>query len=245
MTKEGGDLNIVGIITARWGSIRLPFKNIKILAGKPLIAYMIMAARHSQYLKRVIVSTDDPEIKKISLKYKAEVPFVRPKRISGNCASVLVTQHAVRYIEREEKRNVDIAVTLQPTSPFCTSEDIDKCIDILVTKKGICSTFSAKRIDQHPEWMFGIKNSNRAEPLSPGAIRGRRATRQGLKNLVIANGSIYATRRTTLFNEGSLISKKAAVYVMPKERSLDIDDEMDFKFAEFLMKTRLSVSHKQ
>src|SRR3989339_1299416 len=106
-------LNIIGIIPARGGSVRVPLKNIKLLAGKPLISYIISAALQSKYLRRVIVSTDHPEIKKISLQYGAEVPYERPKRISGsNATSIVVIQHVIRSIEKEEGKRVDIVVTL-------------------------------------------------------------------------------------------------------------------------------------
>lgn len=228
-------LNIIGIITARGGSVRLPLKNIKPLGGKPLIAYMIAAARQSKYLKRVIVSTDHPEIKKVSLRYKAEVPFKRPKRISGNCASLPVIQHAVRFIEKQEKRRVDIAVTLQPTNPFCRAEDIDLCIEMLLKSKTAHSVFSAVEVHRRPEWMFRLKRKNRAELYIPGSIKGKRAVKNFFDRLISPNGGISATKREVLFNEGAIISRKALAYVMPQERSIDIDYEADLKIAEVLL----------
>lgn len=212
----------------------MPLKNIRHLAGKPLIAYMITAARQSHYLQRIIVSTDHSVIKKISLRYGAEVPFVRPKKISGNNSSVLVTQHAVRFIEKEIGQKIDIAVTLQPTSPFCQSEDIDACIKLLLKNKTVSSVFSAVEIHERPEWMFRLKDGEYAEPYISGTLRGRRIVRQFYEKLFIPNGAIYATRREALFDENALIAKRTSLYVMPRERSIDIDEEIDLKFAEFL-----------
>ncbi len=228
-------LNIIGIITARGGSVRLPLKNIRPLGGKPLIVYTIMAARQSKYLRRVIVSTDHPEIKKISLRYKAEVPFKRPKRISGNCASLLVIQHAVRFVEREEKRRVDIAVTLQPTSPFCQTKDIDSCIEMLLKSKTAHSVFSAVEVHHRPEWMFRLRRKNRAGLYILGSLKGRRNVKNFFGRLISPNGGVYVTEREALFNEGVIISRKARAYIMPQERSIDIDYEADFKMAEILL----------
>ena len=228
--------NIIGIISARGGSKRVPLKNLKGLNGRPLIAYVIKAAQMSRYLRRIIISTDHPEIKKVSLRYGAEVPFKRPKEISGSCSSTLVIQHAVRFLESREKRRIDIAVTLQPTSPLANSEDIDRCIEMLIRDKGIQSAFSAKATEVPPEWMFRLKKDRRAELCFSGTLRGKRTLRRYLEDIYVPNGAIYATRREALFGENTIISKKTAIYVMPKERSIDIDDETDFKFAEFLMR---------
>lgn len=109
---------VLGVIHARGGSKRIPLKNIKILNGKPLIAYIISAALKAKTIDRLIVSTDHPDIIRISKEYGAEVPFIRPKDISEDVPSELVTQHAVNFIEQEEGRQIEIAVTFQPTTPF-------------------------------------------------------------------------------------------------------------------------------
>jgi len=236
--------NIIGVIHARGGSVRVPLKNIRNLAGKPLISYAITAARQSKHLRRVIVSTDYPGIKKVSLKYGAEVPFKRPERISGNCSSALVTQHTVRFVEKEEKRRVDIVVTLQPTTPFCRAEDIDSCIELLLRNKAARSVFSAVEIVQRPEWMFRLKARNRAVLNMPGNIRGRRALRQSFGKLITPNGGVYATRRKALFDEGVLISRHTLAYEMPQERSLDIDHELDFGVAETILRKKRGKNYK-
>ena len=126
------NLNIVGVIHARGGSVRVPLKNIKKLNGVPLIVYIINAAKASKYLRRLIVSTDHEEIQKISLDAGAEVPFTRPPELSSDCPSEWVTQHAIKYVEEEESKPVDLAITFQPTTPFMQTEDIDKCIGLLL-----------------------------------------------------------------------------------------------------------------
>lgn len=238
MVKVKDKYNIIGIIHARGGSRRIPLKNIIPLSGRPLISYMIQAALSSKYLRRVIVSTDHMEIKRISLKYGAEVPFIRPPKLSEDCPSEWVTQHAVEFVEAEESRKVDIAVTIQPTTPFCLNADIDACIDMLLLDKGINSVFSAKVVRERPEWMFSVRDGRHGQPFMKGEIKGERGVFQSLPELAIPNGAVYATRRDTLFKEGVLISRKTGVHVMPEERSVDIDELIDLKFAEFLIKKK-------
>ena len=117
---------IIGLIPARGGSVGVPLKNIRNLGNKPLIAHTIEAALNSEVLDRVIVSTDHEDIAKASLKFGAEVPFTRPPEISEDVETELVLQHAVRYLEENEKIKIDAVVLLQPTSPFRTPETIRK-----------------------------------------------------------------------------------------------------------------------
>lgn len=233
MVKEKKS-EIVGVIHARGGSKRIPLKNIKLLGGRPLISYMIKAALGSRLLDRVIVSTDHPEIKRISLECGAEVPFVRPPHLAEDCPSEWVTKHAVEFVENEEGHKIDIVVTMQPTTPFCLVDDIDACINLLLAEEGLNSVFSAKQIHDRPEWMFRVKEDSSAELFMGGEMKGERGVFQSLERMVIPNGAAYATRRDSLFSEGAIISKKTGVHVMPPERSVDIDEPIDMLFAEFL-----------
>jgi len=228
-------MNIVGIIHARGGSKRIPLKNIKLLGKDPLIAYLIKAALASRHLRRVIVSTDHDEIREISLRYGAEVPFIRPAHLAEDCPSEWVTQHAVEFVEAQEGRKIDIAVTMQPTTPFCIGADIDACIEVLLKDGEIDSAFSVKKVTERPEWMFRLGRNNRGELLLGGEMKGERGVFQSLDELVIPNGAVYATRRDALFQEGVIISRKTGVSLMPSERSVDIDEPIDFLFAEFLL----------
>lgn len=225
---------IIGVIHARGGSKRIPLKNIKLIGGQPLISYMIKAALGSKLLDRVIVSTDHPEISRIALEGGAEVPFVRPPKLAEDCPSEWVTQHAVEFVENEEGDEISIAVTMQPTTPFCLSADIDACIKLLLAGNRFNSVFSAKVIHDRPEWMFKVKEDSSADLFLGGEMKGERGVFQSLDKMVVPNGAVYATRRETLFEEGVIISKKTGVYIMPPERSVDIDEPIDILFAEFL-----------
>lgn len=231
--KSVNGVNIIAVIHARGGSKRIPLKNIKPLNGKPLITYTIEAALKSPCLRRVIVSTDHPEIKKISLEAGAEVPFTRPKRLSTDCPSEWVTIHAVKFVEAQEKKKIDIAVTLQPTTPFCTSDDIDACIYKLLAYTSLDSVFSAKKIHERPEWMFHTKDIH-VVPFVKGRVNGRRGVTQSLPTLVIPNGAVYATRRDPLIRESALITQKVGVHLMSLESSTEIDEPLHFRFAEFM-----------
>jgi len=231
-------LNIIGVIHARGGSKRIPLKNIRPLGGKPLISYLILAALGSKYLRRVIVSTDHPDIKRISLESGAEVPFDRPAQLAEDCPSEWVTQHAVEFVEQQEGRTVDIVVTMQPTTPFCLASDIDTCVELLLENRDLTSSFSTKVVHERPEWMFSVKEDNRAGLLLEGEMKGDRGIFQSLRRLVIPNGAVYATRRNTLFEEGVIISKNTGVHVMPDDRSVDIDEPIDLLFAEFLLRQK-------
>tara|TARA_B100000315_G_C14593011_1_gene596982 strand:+ start:5990 stop:6694 length:705 start_codon:yes stop_codon:yes gene_type:complete len=135
-------VNIVCIILARGGSKDLPLKNIIQLAGKPLIAYSIEAAMKSEKVERIIVSTDDREIKKVALEYGAEVPFIRPKKYSrDHSTSEVALKHAVEWLKKNENYISDIIVYLQVTSLFRTKSMIDDCIEVLLNNPELDSAF--------------------------------------------------------------------------------------------------------
>ncbi|MAG69211.1 MAG: acylneuraminate cytidylyltransferase [Acidobacteria bacterium] len=223
--------NIIGIIHARGGSRRIPLKNIKHLNGVPLIGYIIKAALGSKLLDRVIVSSDHPEIIRLSKEFGAEVPFVRPADLAEDVPSELVTQHAVEFIEAETRERVDIAVTMQSTSPFCSSEDIDTCIRKLTDNPEIESVFTAKKVCERPEWMFKL-DKDKAVLFLGGEMKGERGVTQSLPDLYIPNGAVYATRRNVLFEKNILISDMVSIHEMSAERSIDIDEPIDFLVAE-------------
>jgi len=233
--KKSPLAKIVGIIHARGGSTRIPLKNIMPLAGKPLVAYMVEAAVGSRLLDRVIVSTDHPEIKRVSLEYGAEVPFDRPKEISSDCPSELVTQHAIKFVEDQQGAKTEIAVTMQPTTPFCRSDDIDECIRLLQENPRWESVFSAGLVRERPEWMFIFDEQSNARLMRGNVISGETGVMQSLPKLATPNGGVYATRRDVLFGKNLIISSETGIHLMSLERSVDIDEPIDLDFAQFLI----------
>lgn len=233
MTSE--KKNIIAIIHARGGSKRIPLKNIKSLGGKPLISYMIRAAKSAKNIDRVIVSTDHQDIARISQEYGAEVPFIRPADIAEDVASERVTQHAVSYLEDNEDYAVKIAVTIQPTTPFCTAADIDGAVEMLI-ESDADSVISACEVHERPEWMFYNAANGFAGKFIESHMSGEIGISQKLPRLYVPNGGIYATKKDVLFSENSIFGKKIKLWIMSRERSVDIDDPIDFELAELLAK---------
>ena len=225
-------MDYVAVIHARGGSVRVPKKNIRFLGEVPLIAWSIKAAKKS-ICSRIIVSTDSYEIAKIARDYGAEVPFMRPKEISSDVPSELVTQHAIRFHENEVGKYIKIAITIQPTTPFLTSNDINEGINIMKRNEEIDSVFTAGPIVQRPEWMFSVDSkSDKAFKLSSQKIIGNQGVSQNLPELWHPNGGAYITSRETLFNQNALIGDKPGIHKMDLFSSVDIDEEIDFLIAE-------------
>lgn len=223
---------ILAVITARGGSKSIPKKNIKNLAGKPLIVYTIEAAKKSRYLTRTIVSTDDAEIARIARRFGADVPFMRPAEYAEDAStSMEVVQHALRWLKENKKETYDYLMILQPTSPFRTAEDIDECIKLAVEKKAD-SVMSMKELDDFaPKKIKKIKNG-RILPYfeDEGKTSSRR---QDLEKMYKRNCAVYLTKMACIMQE-DFFGKKSLAYLMSEVRSLDINKPVDFEFAQFL-----------
>lgn len=226
---------VVCIIPARGGSKGLRGKNIKDLLGKPLIAYSIEQAKESKYIDRVIVSTEDSVIAEVSKKYGAEVPFIRPKELATDESRVIdVLLHAIEWLEDHEKYDFDIVVLLHATTPLRSVSDIDSCIEMLIETKAD-NVFSVMEAHRNPYFNMVEVDDNGIVTL---AKRGDYTTRQSAPKVYDMNASIYVWWKDVLKDERKIFLKKSRIYVMPKERSIDIDDNLDFKIAEFLWMNR-------
>lgn len=224
----------LAIITARGGSKSIPRKNIKMLAGKPLIVWTIQAARSSTLLDRVIVSTDDSEIAAISSAAGAEVPFLRPAKLAlDETPSLPVLQHAVRWLEANENFHPDLVVTLQPTSPLRRAEHIDEAI-ALELETNADAVVSVSRAPS-PFWMKRLEG-NRVFPFMPDAPEYTR--RQDLPPVYRVNGAVYVTRYKVLMEQNRIQGHDTRAIVMDDESSIDVDTLLDFKFAELVLKQR-------
>ena len=232
---------VLGVIHARGGSKRIPLKNIKLLAGRPLISYMVEAAMESRLLDRLIVSTDHPEIARIARDYGAEVPFMRPNDLAEDVASELVTQHAVRFVEGEGYA-VRIVLTMQPTTPFCSADDIDACIQRMLDSD-LDTVFTGCEVHERPEWMYRRDESSddRVVPFTGRLVQGDAGISQKLPKLFIPNGAVWATRREVLMEQGLITGPRAGIVVMSRERSVDIDEPVDFITAEAIANELLKV----
>ena len=223
---------ILGVIPARGGSVRVKRKNAKLLGEKPLIVWTIEAAKQSKMLDYFLVSTNDEEIRKTSKIHDARVPFKRPEEISADVDTTLVLIHALRWYEKKKKQQVSHVVCLQPTSPFRTGEDIDQCIKIATADHSFETVLTVSRVTQFPEWMFEMKPfTHELVPYDPEVhLEGKTLVSQNLPTRWYPNGAVYVTRRDVLLS-GRIYGRKITGFPMPRERSIDLEEEIDFYYA--------------
>lgn len=221
---------VLAVIPARGGSKGVPRKNIRSLGGKPLIAWTIEAAKQSQYIDRLILSSEDDEIIEIVKKYSCEVPFKRPKYLAEDATpGIEPVLHALEQID-----GYDLVVLLQPTSPFRTAQDIDKCIEKLIENNSP-SCVSVNEASVSPYWMYTIKDTGNLDAV----IQQKKIVprRQELPVVYTLNGAVYAAKIEWLREKRTFLTKQTTAFIMPKERSYDIDSEEDFLWCEYIVKT--------
>lgn len=231
------EFKIIGVIPARGGSKSIPRKNIKILQGKPLVAYTIEEAKKSKYLTHLVVTTEDEEIKNISLKYGAEVPFFRPEELATDDALAIPTvQHAVITLEKIKNIKYDYIIMLQPTAPLRKTEDIDKALAMLI-EADADGVISVVDVDNwHPMKMKKFdENSYLIDYQAPPV---ENPPRQILPKVYMVNGAIYATKRDIFMEKNTFKGKKCLGYIMPPDRSVNIDTEIDFLIAEYYLRKK-------
>lgn len=220
-------MTLLALIPARAGSKGIPRKNIRSFCGKPLLQWSIDAALGAACVDQVVVSTDDPEFAEIARAGGAEVPFLRPVELAEDLSpGVDPVLHAL-----EQLHHVSDVLLLQPTSPLRTSEDIEAMI-ALRRQAGSESAVSVCISAKHPSWMYTLSSDQTLQPLVNHAEVG---CRQQLPTAYVLNGAIYLATRTFLIKEKSFIREDTLAYVMPAERSVDIDSALDWQWAEFLM----------
>jgi len=225
-------MNILAIIPAREGSKGIPHKNIQKLAGKPLIYYSINSAKISKCFNKIIVSTDDEKIAKISKVYGAEVPFLRPKNISKDSSSTIeVIKHTLEFLKKNQNYIPDIIIVLQPTSPLRTSNLIRNAIQIL-KKSNSTSVISVSKIKKHPFSAFWLK-SRLLKPFKQNFTEYNR--RQKYPDLYFPTGSIYAFWNETIKKYNSMYGPKIKPILLDVE-NIDIDDKFDLFLAEMIIK---------
>lgn len=224
---------VLAIIPARGGSKGILKKNIKLLNGKPLIAYTIEESLKSKYIDRVIVSTEDPEIAKISLKYGAEVPFFRPQELAlDDTPGIDPILNVINTLKEKEKYFSDYTICLQCTSPFRKSYNIDEALELLSHNEenfvvSVCES------EITPYWMKKIENGMLKDFMAYDKSYYRR---QNLPTVYRLNGAIYAGRTDKISESKNWYNQSALSYIMKQSESIDIDNMLDLKFAEFIMK---------
>lgn len=222
---------MLAIIPARGGSVGLPGKNIKLLNGKPLIAYTIECALSSSLISRVIVSTDSKEIADVALKYGAEVPYLRPAELASGTANAFdAYKHLLNWLKEKEGYETSNCIILQPTSPLRISEDIDNAIKLFEFKKAD-SVISFTPEDHPISWHKKIDTSGKINEIW---AKEKAKNRQEYEQTYYPNGALFIYKTEMIINKNQF-SENSYAYLMPKERSIDIDTQLDFDFAQFLM----------
>jgi CMP-N,N'-diacetyllegionaminic acid synthase len=224
---------IVALIPARAGSLRVKNKNLKILGGKPLIVHTISAALKAKMIDRVFVSTDSEVIARVARKAGAEVPFLRPKSISGPGSTEFeFHQHFLEWCLGENYLP-DLIVNLYPTSPFRKSKTIDEACQTILKNSKADSLRSIVPCKEHPYKMWVEK---KAKLIQPFVSRKKRSDHtlsyQRLPKVYIQNASIYITRPRTLKRYKSTIGRSILGFQMRELESLDVNTEIDFKIAQ-------------
>lgn len=232
-------MNVLGIIPARGGSKGVPRKNIRLLCGKPLLAYTIESALAAKRLTRTILSTEDEEIADVGMRWGVEVPFLRPKELAEDASPTFpVVQHALEALEREGQI-FDAVCLLQPTNPLRRATDIDQCIELLEnTEADSVISVSAVPAEYNPHWVYRRFEDGRlglftdeTEPIS---------RRQDLPPAFHREGSVYVTRTDVITSTSSLYGAKIVGYEMPADFSSNIDTPRDWIEIEARMSAKRS-----
>ena len=223
-------MNVLALVNARGGSKGVPRKNVRPLLGKPLIAWSIEAGLAATRVTSVVVSTDDPEIAEVARRHGARVPFRRPAALATDESLQIDTvRHAVSFLEAQDEFH-DVVLILQPTSPLRRPEDVDGALQLLETS-GADSVISVCDVGgRHPLTCYRAGADGALSPLLPSDPRG--VLRQNFDTVLWRNGAIFAMRRDVVMTRNSLYGARTVGYLMPEERSFNIDSLFDLKVTE-------------
>lgn len=227
--------SLIAIIPARSGSKGLPNKNIKLLNGKPLISWSIETALRCNYIDEVMVSTDSEEYAKIGRSSGANVPFIRPAEYASDTATRKdVIQHTINFYKKNGKE-FDYIVFLEPTSPLRVLDDLKNAIEKLLNNtNGAESIVGISKVEStHPDFLVELKNGFLSFPDSNQQPRIQR--RQDLKTIYFYEGSLYISK-TNAYLEKEFYHNKTLGYIVPRWKSLEIDEIEDFIMIEAIMK---------
>ena len=223
---------ILALITARGGSKGLPGKNTRVLGDRPLIAWSIDAAHGARHIARTIVSTDDNAIADVARKHGAEVPCLRPAALAqDNSPHIDVVLHTLDALKSIDEYVPDALMLLQPTSPFRTSADIDSAVELARTKNAP-AVVSVVETHDHPFLARRLDGGGRMSPFVPCDLGYPR--RQDLPPAYALNGAIYLCRVDILRDQRTFEPPGCIGYVMPPERSLQIDTPWDFELCSLI-----------
>lgn len=238
VSTPGRTREVLAVIPARGGSKSIPYKNIKLLGGAPLIAYSIAVARQAPGVTRVIVSTDDEKIAAVAREYGAEVPFLRPEEISRDETTDLpVFQHALQWLAEREEYSADVVVQLRPTSPFRRMSHIEDSIQLLRENPHADSVRTVCTPFQNPFKMWTIGEDKLLKPLLSGyGDEPYNMPRQQLPDVLWQTGYVDAIRPRVILS-GSMSGKNILPLVISDGDWIDIDSPADWQMAENLLQS--------
>ncbi len=219
---------ILAVIPARGGSKGIKNKNITELAGRPLLQWTIEAAKKSRYIDRFVLSSDDPQIQMVAESLGCEVPFTRAADLATDEASTI----DVLLDVLERVAGFDVVVLLQPTSPFRTSKDIDSCLELMM-RDGAPSAVSLCPVQDHPALVFKLHSDKKIAPFV-SSTPSQALRRQDLPAAFKLNGAVYIASIPWLIENKTFTAAEAVGYIMPENRSIDIDDAQDLSMAQEL-----------
>lgn len=223
-------MKILALIPARGGSKGIPRKNIKPLAGKPLIAWTISEALKSRYLDEVVVSTEDPEIADVARQWGASLPFMRPAHLAqDDTPGAAPAIHALQVLQ-----GYDVVLLLQPTSPLRTTADIDAFVEKALSEKPQSMT-SVYPTPKNPYWMYTLDAAACLQPIMGFQTMHRR---QDMPVIYASNGALFWAEKAWLEANNTFVTSETTGYIMPTERSFDLDSPFDWQLAELLLQSR-------
>jgi CMP-N,N'-diacetyllegionaminic acid synthase len=231
-------LTVLALIPARGGSKGIPGKNIAPLCGKPLIAWTIEAAQRARGIDRIVVSTDDEPIAEVARSLGAEVPFMRPTELArDDTPGIAPPLHALRWLAEHEGYRPDALMLLQPTSPLRLTADIEGALE-LFQRPGIDSVVSVTEAHHHP---YLLKTMGKSGHLQPFMVPDQPyVRRQDLPPLFALNGALWLIRSEILLAREEWYTDHTLGYIMPPERSLDVDTPFDLRLCELILADRTS-----
>ncbi len=230
-------MNILGVVIARGGSKGLPRKNLLKLGNKSLVEIAIDSALNSKLLTRVLVSTDDAEIFDIAKKTKAHIPFLRPKKLSGDKSSVYeVLKHSTKWLKKNENWDADIIVLLQSTTPFRRPEHIDSAIRLIIKNK-VSSVMTVVKPDYPPHWMLKKDKRDKLKKLIDSKKIFQR--RQDTPIVFQPAGSVYAITKKLLSKKKVVLPQEDTLGLeISKEESINIDTLMQYELSKIFWNKR-------
>jgi len=238
-------LNILGVIGLRSGSKGIKDKNIKKFDGKPLFVRILNSAHKSKYLTRTIISTDSLKYAKIAKNFGGEAPYIRPKNLSKDSSHEIdFIKHLLRYLKKKENYTPDIVVRMLATVPFQKTQDIDIIIKHLLSDQNLDSSVVISEAIQHPIKAIKIKKQKQGlrivSFINENGIEMGKNQNRNLYKKAYFRANVVATRINTIFKNNSLTGDNNKYHIIPQQRSIDIDTELDFNFANFLLKNNLT-----